>query len=229
VRIIVSILLLVVIILGITLALIAIPFGESIGQIGEHYIENGIKETGAANVVTSVVLEYRGFDTLGEVTILFIAAVGLGAVMATSKKSKDGRKNITPASLVVYTGCRFLFPLIILFGFYVFVHGHLSPGGGFQGGAVIASAFVLIYMACRGKRLSMVPARVMESVGGLVFIIVGLIGLGIGGQFLSNHLPLGVPNTLLSAGIIPIIYIAIGFKVGSELTGVIDNLIEESE
>ncbi len=227
-RIIVSIFLLVVIVLGITLALIAIPFDGSIGQVGGHYIENGIKETGATNIVTSVVLEYRGFDTLGEVTILFIAAIGLGAVLATGTKNKNGSKNITPASLIVYTGCRFLFPLIILFGFYVFVHGHLSPGGGFQGGAVIASAFVLIYMARRGRKLSMVPAKVMESLGGLVFVLVGLIGLAIGGQFLYNFLPLGVPNTLLSAGIIPIIYIAIGFKVGSELTGVIDNLIEES-
>jgi len=229
VRIIISILLLVIIALGITLSLVIIPFNESTTQVGEYYIDNGVEETGATNIVTSVVVNYRGFDTLGEVTILFIAAVGLGAVLATSKKSKAGKKKIEPASLVVYTGCRFLFPLIILFGLYVLIHGHLSPGGGFQGGAIIASAFVLIYMGCREKRPAMVLTKVIESIGGLVFIIVGLIGLGIGGYFLLNFLPGGVPNTLLSAGIIPIIYIAIGFKVGSELTGVIDNLIEESE
>lgn len=224
----VSIILLGIIALGVTLSLAVIPFGESRTEVGEYYIDKGREETGATNIVTSVVVNYRGFDTLGEVTILFIAAIGLGAILATNKKRKLGKK-VEPASLVVYTGCRFLFPLILLFGAYIFIHGHLSPGGGFQGGAIVASAFVLIYMGCRGKRLAVVPTKVIESLGGLVFIIVGLIGLGLGGYFLLNFLPRGIPNVLFSAGIIPIIYIAIGFKVGSELTGIIDNLIEESE
>ena len=227
-RSIVSIILIGIIALGITLALIVIPFGEPKTEVGKYYIDKGIEDTGAVNIVTSVVVNYRGFDTLGEVTILFIAAIGLGAVLATKKKRKVEKK-VTSASLILYTGCRFLFPLILLFGVYIFVHGHLSPGGGFQGGAIIASAFVLIYMGCRGRRLPEAPTKVIESLGGLVFIIVGLVGLSLGGYFLLNFLPKGVPNTLFSAGIIPIIYIAIGFKVGSELAGIIDNLIEESE
>lgn len=227
-RIIVSIILLGIIALGITLSLTVIPFGEPKTEVGGYYIDKGREETGAANIVTSVVVNYRGLDTLGEVTILFIAAIGLGAVLATQKKRKL-EKRIEPASLVVYTGCRFLFPLIILFGAYIFIHGHLSPGGGFQGGAIVASAFVLIYMGCRGRRLPEAPTKVIESLGGLVFIIVGLVGLGFGGYFLLNFLPKGIPNVLFSAGIIPIIYIAIGFKVGSELAGIIDNLIEKSE
>jgi len=228
VRSIVSIILIGIIALGITLALIVIPFGEPKTEVGKYYIDKGIEDTGAVNIVTSVVVNYRGFDTLGEVTILFIAAIGLGAVLATKKKRKVEKK-VTSASLILYTGCRFLFPLILLFGVYIFVHGHLSPGGGFQGGAIIASAFVLIYMGCRGRRLPEAPTKVIESLGGLVFIIVGLVGLSLGGYFLLNFLPKGIPNNLFSAGIIPIIYIAIGFKVGSELAGIIDNLIEESE
>ena len=227
-RSIVSIILIGIIVLGIALALIVIPFGEPKTEVGKYYIDKGIEDTGAVNIVTSVVVNYRGFDTLGEVTILFIAAIGLGAVLATKKKRKVEKK-VTSASLILYTGCRFLFPLILLFGVYIFVHGHLSPGGGFQGGAIIASAFVLIYMGCRGRRLPEAPTKVIESLGGLVFIIVGLVGLSLGGYFLLNFLPKGIPNNLFSAGIIPIIYIAIGFKVGSELAGIIDNLIEESE
>lgn len=226
-RIIVSIILLGIIALGITLSLTVIPFGEPKTEVGGYYIDKGREETGAANIVTSVVVNYRGFDTIGEVTILFIAAIGLGAVLATQKKRKL-EKRIEPASLVVYTGCRFLFPLILLFGAYIFIHGHLSPGGGFQGGAIVASAFVLIYMGCRGRRLPEAPTKVIESLGGLVFITVGLMGLSFGGYFLLNFLPKGIPNVLFSAGIIPIIYIAIGFKVGSELAGIIDNLIEKS-
>jgi len=223
---IVSILLLIIVAVGIGRSLRKIPFGAPKTKVGRYYIDEGIKETGSANIVTSVVVSYRGFDTLGEVTVLFIAAIGLGAVL-TSSGGKETRK-IEPASLVLYTGCRLLFPLILIFGSYIFIHGHLTPGGGFQGGAIIASGFLLIYLGCRERRISKIASKLAESLGGLVFLVTGLLGLLFGGHFLINFLPKGTANTLFSAGIIPIIYIAIGFKVGSELTGIIDNLIEES-
>ena len=227
-RSIISIVLLAVIAVGIGLSLDHVPFGEPKTKVGTHYIDKGREETGATNIVTSVVLNYRGFDTLGEVTVLFVAATGLGAVLTTRRKKE--KRQIEPASLVLFTGCRFLFPLILLYGAYIFIHGHLTPGGGFQGGAIIASAFVLVYLGCRGRRISETGSKTVESLGGLVFIIVGLVGLAVGGHyFLSNYLPKGELNTLFSAGVIPIIYIAIGFKVGSELAGVIDHLVEESE
>ena len=223
----ISLVLLPIIAIGIMLSLTKIPFGLPKTKVGKYYINKGIKETGATNIVASVVVNYRGFDTLGEVTVLFIAAIGLGAVFATGKRKME--RKIEPASLVLYTGCRFLFPLILLFGTYIFIHGHLTPGGGFQGGAIVASAFVLIYLGCRGRRISKVGTKIMESLAGLVFVIIGLMGLVMGGYFLLNFLPKGNTNVLFSAGIIPIIYIAIGFKVGSELAGIIDNLMEESE
>jgi len=145
----------------------------------------------------------------------------------TRSGGKETRK-IEPAGLVLYTGCRLLFPLILIFGSYIFIHGHLTPGGGFQGGAIIASGFLLIYLGCRERRISKIASKLAESLGGLVFVVIGLLGLLFGGHFLINFLPKGTANTLFSAGIIPIIYIAIGFKVGSELTGIIDNLIEKS-
>ena len=223
---IVSILLLIIMALGFSLSLAKIPFGTPKTKVGRYYIDQGIKQTGATNIVTSVVVNYRGFDTLGEVTVLFIAAIGLGAVLTTGVKGET--RKTQPASLVLYTGCRLLFPLILVFGTYVFIHGHLTPGGGFQGGAIIASGFLLIYLGCRERRISRVASNIAESLGGLVFVIIGLLGLVFGGYFLLNFLPKGTANTLFSAGIIPIIYIAIGFKVGSELAGIIDNLIEES-
>jgi multicomponent Na+:H+ antiporter subunit B len=223
---IISIFLLGILAFGISLSLAKIPFGVPKTKVGRHYINEGITETGATNIVTSVVVSYRGFDTLGEVTVLFIAAIGLGATLATSGREK--MRKTEPASLVLYTGCRFLFPLILVFGTYVFIHGHLTPGGGFQGGAIIASGFLLIYLGCRERRISRVASNLAESLGGLTFVVIGLLGLVFGGYFLLNFLPKGTANALLSAGIIPIIYIAIGFKVGSELAGIIDNLIEES-
>lgn len=223
---IVSILLLVIVALGISLSLAKIPFGVPKTKVGRHYINEGVKETGAVNIVTSVVVSYRGFDTLGEVTVLFIAAIGLGAVLTASGREK--MRKTEPASLVLSTGCRVLFPLILVFGSYIFIHGHLTPGGGFQGGAIIASGFLLIYLGCREKRISRIASNLAESLGGLIFVVIGLLGLVFGGYFLLNFLPKGTANTLFSAGVIPIIYIAIGFKVGSELASIIDNLIEES-
>jgi len=223
---IVSILLLIIVALGISLSLAKIPFGTPKAKVGRHYIDEGIKETGATNLVTSVVVNYRGFDPLGEVTILFIAAIGLGVVLTASGREKV--RKTEPASLVLYTGCRLLFPLILIFGTYIVIHGHLSPGGGFQGGAIIASGFLLIYLGCRERRINQKASKLAESLGGLVFVVMGLFGLVLGGYFLSNFLPKGPANTLVSAGIIPIIYIAVGFKVGSELASIIDNLIEES-
>lgn len=223
---IVGILLLIIVALGISLSLLKSPFGSPKTKVGRRYIDEGVEETGSANIVTSVVVSYRGFDTLGEVTVLFIAAIGLGAVLSTVKK--ETAREIEPASLLLYTGCRLLFPLILVFGTYVFIHGHLTPGGGFQGGAIIASGFLLIYLGCRERRISRIASNLAESLGGLIFVVIGLLGLVFGGYFLLNFLPKGTANTLFSAGIIPIIYIAIGFKVGSELAGIIDNLIEES-
>ncbi len=224
----IGILLLLIITGGIILTLKEIPFGIPKTKIGEYFINKGIEETGATNIVTSVVVGYRGFDTLGEITILFTAAIGLGALFSMLRKKKNIIKK-EPASLIVYTGCRFLFPIIMLTGIYILFHGHLTPGGGFQGGAIIASAFLLMYLGCKGKRVKENASKVVEVIGGLTFIALGIVGLIIGKDFLFNFLPKGEPNMLLSAGIIPIIYIAIGLKVGSELAGIIDNLIEKSE
>jgi multicomponent Na+:H+ antiporter subunit B len=222
----VAILLLIIVAVGISMSLAKIPFGTKKTKVGGYYIDKGIEETGSVNIVTSVVVNYRGFDTLGEVTVLFIASIGLGVVLTAGLKEKT--RKTQPASLVLYTGCRLLFPLILVFGSYTFIHGHLTPGGGFQGGAIIASGFLLIYLGCREGRISRVASSLTESLGGLIFVVTGLFGLFFGGFFLLNFLPKGTANTLFSAGIIPIIYIAIGFKVGSELASIIDNLVEES-
>lgn len=220
--------LLIIIAVGISSSLQHIPFGVSQTKLADHYISKGKEDTGAANIVTSVVVSYRGLDTLGEVTVLFLATIGLGAVLASIQRRTP--RKLEKASLILTTGCKFLFPLILLYGAYIFIHGHLTPGGGFQGGAVIASAFVLRYLGChQEKRIRETGSVLAESVSGLVFLCIGLMGLVFGsGHFLNNFLPKGEFNTLISAGIIPIIYIAIGFKVGAELSKIIDLLMEES-
>lgn len=229
---IISLIILAVIAVGFILTFSQIPFGKDKIDVANYYIKKGIEETGAVNIVTSVVLNYRGFDTLGEVTILFVAAIGLGTVLFVEKKVKEiaskSEDRSKRASLILRTGSHLLFPLILLFGAYVFVHGHLTPGGGFQGGAVIASGFLLMYLAFPRQSIDKKSFSVVESLGGLIFVGIGLLGLVFSGYFLTNFLPKGIPNTIFSAGIIPIIYIAVGLKIGFELTAIIDDLLGRS-
>ena len=212
---------------GLALSLSHIPFGQDRMQVGNYYLDHGVADTGASNIVTSIVLNYRALDTLGEVTVLFIASLGVGVFLSLrEKKEPNDKQGLPPASLIVRRGSQFLFPLIILFGGYIFLHGHLTPGGGFQGGSVIASAFLLMFLGNTGFRLHQKPLAVTESLAGLTFVIIGLIGLGIGGYFLNNFLPKGSVFALFSAGVIPILYAAIGLKVGAELTGIVANMFE---
>ena len=200
-----------------------IPFGEKRNNLGQYYLNNTISQTGAVNAVTSIVVSYRGFDTLGEVTVLFIASLGLGAILYDKRGKK---RRLQHASLIVRFGAHILYPLIVLLGAYVFVHGHLTPGGGFQGGAIIATGVLLMFMSYRSFEASHKALTYVESIAGMVFAAVGFGGLIWGNSFLQNFLPFGVPNTVFSAGIIPIIYIAVGFKVGAELTGLLDNMLK---
>ncbi|MCD6413782.1 MAG: cation:proton antiporter [Elusimicrobia bacterium] len=223
----VSIILLGALAFGLVQAVKKIPFGVQKTKVGKYYVERGIEDTGSSNIVTSVVLNYRGFDTLGEVTILFAGAIALGAVLFTGKKRIE--REVYPASPILSTACKFLFPLILLFGAYIFIHGHLTPGGGFQGGAIAASALLLIFLGCPGRKTDGRKTRLMESLGGIIFVLAGLLGLAYGGFFLFNFLPKGTVNNLFSAGIIPVLYIVIGFKVASEIAGILDNLFGETE
>lgn len=224
---IIALVLLAIIATGLSLTVTEIPFGAPDTKVGTYFVEGGREETGAANIVTSVVTGYRSLDTLGEVTILFIAAMGISAVLAMGNKKKE--REVEGSSLVLSTGCRALFPFILLLGAYLFIHGHLTPGGGFQGGSVIGSAFLLVYLGYSERRISTTRTDLTESLGGFAFVILGLIGFTVGSSyFLSNFLPKGELYSLFSAGILPLIYIAIGLKVGAEFGGIIDRMMEET-
>ena len=200
-----------------------IPFGENRANVGDYYLNNTIEQTGAVNTITAIVVNYRGFDTLGEVTVLFLASTGLAAILFDNRGRKRRRQH---ASLIVRVGAHLIYPLIVLLGAYVFVHGHLTPGGGFQGGAIIATGVLLMFMSYRSFEVSHKWLTYLESLAGISFVTIGLSGLVFGTSFLQNILPLGIPNELFSAGVIPIIYIAVGVKVGAELTGLLDNLLK---
>ena len=206
--------------------ILQIPFGEKRDNVGNYYLQESPQSLTVANAVTAIVVNFRGFDTLGEVTVLFLASMGLASIMY--RKKRKGEKEVRakkPSSRIVQVGAQILFPMIVILGAYVFIHGHLTPGGGFQGGAIIATASLLMLITYRKFKVNHNTVGWIESIAGVVFVGIGMTGLLKGMAFLENFLPLGELNALLSGGIIGIIYVAVGFKVAAELTGVIDTVL----
>jgi multicomponent Na+:H+ antiporter subunit B len=207
----------------------------SLSKLGRYYAEKGPQELGAPNLVTAVVVTYRGLDTLGEVTVLFISAAGVGLLLRRTRRKQDDedlekgdRAEETtgvrkPASEIVETATELLLPMVILFGIYVFLNGHLSPGGGFQGGAIIASGTMFLLLALPESHISRLMIALTESLSGFSYVIIGVLGVIMAGGFLDNRIMgLGTYGTLFSAGAIPLIYVFVGLKVGFELSAVLD-------
>jgi multicomponent Na+:H+ antiporter subunit B len=201
-----------------------------LNRTAAYYAANTATETGAQNVVTAIIVTYRGLDTLGEVTVLFLTAAIVALVLAQSKAPKGGSgSGFLPSGELLHTGTRMLIPIIMLFGAYVFINGHLTPGGGFQGGAILASGILLLLLADPGRRFGHVLIHRVESISGLTYVVVGLLGVAFAGGFLDNRiLPLGSFGSILSAGAIPLIYTLIGLKVGAEFSSILESL-EETE
>ncbi|MBU4346596.1 MAG: hypothetical protein KKH29_04635 [Candidatus Omnitrophica bacterium] len=136
-------------------------------------------------------------------------------------------------TLIVKTITRLTVGLILLYGIYIVLHGHLTPGGGFAGGVIIALSFVHLMLAFGKefalKRLSQAAIAISESLGAIMFLAIALLGLVVGGYFFFNFLSKGRPFELFSAGIIPWCNIAISLKVGAGLFAIFTALILFSE
>jgi len=213
----------------------------SLSKLGRYYVEKGPQELGAPNLVTAVVVTYRGLDTLGEVTVLFISAAGVGLLLRRTRRNQDDDEGLEqgdreeetaikhkPASEIVETATELLLPMVILFGVYVFMNGHLSPGGGFQGGAIIASGTMFLLLALPESHISRLMIAITESMSGFSYVVVGVLGAVLAGGFLDNRImDLGTYGSLFSAGAIPLIYLFVGLKVGFELSAVLDRFRKE--
>ncbi len=185
-----------------------------------RYLGGSVQDTGAINVVTTILLDYRGFDTLGEASVIFTAVAAIGALFAGSTLQDRG----PGMSLIVRTSVGYLAALFWLFPVYIVFHGHLSPGGGFQGGVGLAVLVILLYVVFGTRRASasLGPVRLhaAESMSALGFLLAGMVGVAQGLAYLTNAaagFPTGTPGRLLSGGVIPFLNLVIGLKVAAGL------------
>lgn len=213
-------------------------FGDPSMLIGGNILTEAPTEVGATNIVTAVLLGYRGIDTLGELSVLFAAATAAGLVLVGGRGQHRGqhrRNNEQPADppggFILRTGADLLFPLLLIVGLYIIVHGHLTPGGGFQGGVILAAAFFVLVLARPGEDgsggMHHGVIAFLEGLAGAAFIGIGLWALWDTGDFLKPMLGQGVLGELLSAGTLPLLSSAVGLKVGAELAGLMTQLAEQ--
>lgn len=215
---------------GLVFASLAISYTEqqTLRPLAESYVRLVPQELGAPNVITGILLTYRAFDTLGEVAVLFMVAASVGLVLSTrrsprAESSGAADEQARPSSEIVQSGAQILAPLIAIFAAYIIMNGHLSAGGGFQGGAVIASGVLLVLLAFPQYRPDLEFLGITESLAGVLFVLAGIAGLVLAGGFLDNHfLPLGPFGAFFSAGAIPILSVLLGIKVGCELSVILD-------
>ena len=199
---------------------------KSIERTGDNLLGMSTQE-GVANAVTTVVVYFRGFDTLGEIAVLFIAALGIGLMLGNHSEIFEKEES----NFILEKASKMLFPVIVLFGIYVMLYGHLSPGGGFQGGVIVASGVLLLLISDQNFEVPHAVISALETFAGISYVLIGIIGLLVLDTFLGNFLPHDVSQMgmLISGGIIPLIYIVVGIKVGSEMSLIVQNLLKRSD
>lgn len=191
-------------------------------EVTERYIEKGLEETGAVNIVAGMILDYRAFDTLGESHVLFVATITVLILLRLNKTEKDeaevsDRRFEPKNDAILQLVATFLVPIIIIFGIYIILNGHLGPGGGFSGGAVIGAGLVLYLNAFGFKKTERFFTE--KTYKWICFFSLSFYCLAKSYSFYTgaNHLhsviPKGTPGAILSSGLILPLNIAVGLVV----------------
>lgn len=198
--------------------------GDYLGPYGYVVTQVAVYERHATDVVNAVNYDYRAFDTLGEEFILFASVLGVLLLFRPEEKgnnkSKD-RHDVSEEGLPVSDALRIsteaMMGVMIVFGVYLASHGQLTPGGGFQGGVVLATTPILVYLAgdvMSFERITSHPlVKVAECGGAAGYAIIGISPMFFGAHFLTNIVPLGRTGDIFSSGTIAIISVCVGIEV----------------
>ena len=207
------------------------PFGHPDNpvnnEVSQRYIEKGMEETGAVNIVAGMILDYRAFDTLGESNVLFVAACSVLILLRISSEKNDRSAQLEIEAddrmyepkndSILQNSAVFLVPLILMFGIYVILNGHISPGGGFSGGAVMGAGLILYLNAFGFKRterfFTFKTFRVVSLCSLSFYALSKAYSFFTGANHLDSFITPGTPGRIFSAGLIPYLNIAVGLVV----------------
>jgi multicomponent Na+:H+ antiporter subunit B len=213
-------------------------FGASVPALGALIGQVARDERETENLVAAIIFDYRAFDTMAEQFIIFSAIIGVALLFrdVRSPNAEEAppivmRGADIDRSAATILSARILLPVGFLFGLYATLHAHLSPGGGFQGGVILASGSVLLYLGgSRDLWIRMTPVAALDiakAIAALAYIAIGVAGLAFGGAFLENFLPLGSAGRLASGGTIPLLNLAAGIGVAAGLTLLFREYLDE--
>ena len=216
-------------------------YGEIQGSYEVQIEKAALHERHAANLDAFVNFDYRALDTLGEEFIFLTAIVGLSLVLrrlpgeveeGQSLPMVPGRSAPDPDELTRWITPAFV-PALVVFGVYVLIHGHLTPGGGFQAGAIIGGALAMIYVAfgfpAFRHTINQEITEVVESVAAIGYIAMGVVALASGASFLANILPLGKAGELYSAGTIWVLNDLAGAEVSFGFLTMLAEFLRETQ
>ena len=202
--------------------------------VAQRYIEAGLEETGATNVVAGMILDYRAFDTLGESFVLFTALLCATMLLRIDRRNmRDTYEDYhtvrqasffdTSQDAILRQVGLYLVPFILLFGIYILLNGHLSPGGGFSGGAILGAALILLSASLGFDAADRLLTY--KRLNLLSFAALGFYSLSkcyvffTGANGIHNGIPKGTPGMIFSAGLILPLNIAVGLVVACTMYG----------
>lgn len=218
-------------------------FGHYPGPYGDAINAVAVAQTHATGVVSAINFDYRGFDTLGEEFILFIAVVGVLSTLRELRNEdedpvrdeaadREGRSNPATSDAVRIAALAFVGPVLVI-GWYLTSHAQTSPSGGFQGGVVLATAFILVYLGGQFVALKRITPGVVvdaiEAIGAGGFAVIGASALVGGAAYLTNIIPLGTtPGAVNSSGTIALISFCVGLEVTAAFVLILGEFIEQT-
>ena len=215
------------------LPLFGSPDNPAVNEVVERYVEKGLEETGAVNMVAGMILDYRAFDTFGESSVLFLAVTCVTMLLMRDKNNTSKDEDLLTAREYVIEGyeediiltkiARLLIPCALVYGIYVVLNGHISPGGGFSGGTIMGSALILFAVSFGMIRMSRfftyATFKKVTSCALLVYAASKAYSFFTGANHLESHIPLGTPGAILSSGLILILDICVGIVVACTMYG----------
>lgn len=198
-------------------------------ELSTFYVEEGYEHTGAANIVTGIILDFRGFDTLGESHVLFIAVCTVLMLLYLPKKDDprslrewleseaDDRQFEPHQDLILQQGAVLLAPIVLVFGIYILLNGHLSPGGGFSGGTVLGAGLILYLLAFGFKRVGRLfnyhTFRKVSTAALMFYAISKGYIFFTGANGIPNGIGTGRFGAILSGGLLLPLNIVVGLVV----------------